>query len=151
MWRTEFSATSDLPREVIWSAIADLHSGVPLTEHSDRFVLHGPFEVGTELSVTPAGQETFRSRIIELVENEVYADETPLEGFSLVFRHRLHPHGAHGTHVVHELVIDGPAADQVGPQLGAQISEDFPQAMADLLEAAGRRAAGRRAAPTLQG
>ena len=146
MWHTEFSATSAVPREAIWSAIVDLHSGIPLTEHGDRFVLHGPFEVGTALSVTPQGQETFTSRIIELVENEVYADETVLDGFRLVFRQRLRPHGEGGTEVVRELVIDGAEADRVGPRLGPQISEDFPQAMADLLEAAARRAT-----PTLRG
>ena len=36
------------------------------------------------------------------------------------------------------LEIDGPAADDVGPELGPQISEDFPADMDDLVAAASR-------------
>jgi hypothetical protein len=100
--------------------------------------MHDPFEVGSQLSVTPAGQDTFRSTITELVENERYADSTEFGGLSLVFRHTLEPTGA-GTVVTHELVIDGPAADEMAPELGPQISADFPEQLQALLAAAARR------------
>lgn len=144
MWST--SHTADTPAEpaAVWSALRDLHSGVKLSETSDTFELHGPFAVGTELSVTPQGQDTFRSRITELVEEQVYADETEFGGLILRFRHTLRPVDDGGTRVTHELVIDGPDADQVGPDLGPQISSDFPAAMRDLFEAAGSRSGARQ-------
>jgi hypothetical protein len=43
--------------------------------------------------------------------------------------------------VTHRLEIDGPTADQVAPELGPQISEDFPVAMEDLFAAARQRSA----------
>jgi hypothetical protein len=39
------------------------------------------------------------------------------------------------------LEIAGPGVDEVGPELGPQISEDFPAAMADLFAAARLRGA----------
>jgi hypothetical protein len=139
MWKTEYQQVVPAPVDAVWAALRDLHSGVSLSENSDSFVLHGPFAVGTELSVTPQGQDTFRSVIVELLENEVYADQTEFDGLSLLFRHRLVATDA-GTSVTHQLVIDGPGADEVGPELGPQISADFPAAMADLSAAAQRAA-----------
>jgi hypothetical protein len=134
MWTTRYSVDTDVAAPAIWAALRDLHSGVRLSEASDTFELHGPLAVGTQLSVTPQGQDTFRSTIVELVEPTVYADRTEFDGLTLVFRHTLTPI-AGGTTVTHELSIDGPGADEVAPELGPQISADFPAAMRELVEA----------------
>lgn len=127
MWSTEYMAETDAAPDAVWAALRDLHSGVKLSERSDTFELHGPFQKGTEISVTPQGQDTFRSVITELSEPEVYADQTEFGDLSLVFRHVLLPlPDGGGTRVTHHLTIDGPTADQVAPELGPQISEDFP-------------------------
>jgi hypothetical protein len=145
MWSTSHTADTDVAPAAVWAALRDLHSGVKLSERSDTFELHGPFAVGTELSVTPqGGQDTFRSRITELVEERLYADETEFGGVILTFRHTLAPRDDGGTRLTHELVIDGPDADQVGPELGSQISTDFPVAMAELFEAARDRSGAAR-------
>ena len=141
MWSTTFAAETSATPEAVWAALRDLHSGVKLSDGSDTFELHGPFEAGTEISVTPAGQDTFRSVIIELDDSRVYADRTEFGDLTLVFRHTLTPLPNGGTEVTHQLQIDGPSADQAGPELGPQISEDFPAAMADLFAAAERRGA----------
>ncbi|GAA1018815.1 MULTISPECIES: SRPBCC family protein [Amycolatopsis] len=136
MWTTDYSAETSARPDAVWAALRALHSGTPLSERSDRFELHGPFEKGTELSVTPQGQDTFRSRITELTENEVYEDETRFGEVVLRFRHTLAPLAGGGTRVTHRLEIEGDA----GPELGPQISEDFPVAMSDLLTSAERSA-----------
>jgi hypothetical protein len=138
MWSTQYTAETDAAPEAVWAALRDLHSGVKLSDNSDAFELHGPFAAGTEISVTPQGQDTFRSVIIELEEPAVYADRTEFGGLILTFRHVLAPLPGGGTTVTHQLQIDGPDADQGGPELGPQISEDFPAAMADLFAAAGK-------------
>jgi hypothetical protein len=137
MWTTEHTAEANLPSHAVWIALRDLHTGVTKSEDGDIFEIHGPYQVGTELSVTPQGQETFRSRIIELIEDQRYADETSFGDVTLTFRHVLTPIEG-GTRVTHELVIDGSAADAVGPELGPQISADFPAAMQSLFAAAAR-------------
>jgi hypothetical protein len=141
MWTTEHSVETDLGAPAIWAALSDLHHGVALDENSDSFELHGPFAVGTELTITPRGQDSFRSVIIELAENRAYADRTEFGGLILTFRHTLAPLAGGGTRVTHQLVIDGGGADEAGPELGPQISADFPAAM-DALLAAARRHAG---------
>ena len=139
MWSTEYSAETDLAAPAIWAALSDLHHGVALDGNSDRFELHGPFAVGTELTVTPQGQGSFRSTITELTENSVYADRTEFGGLILTFRHTLAPLAGGGTRVTHELMIEGDEAGTMGPELGPQISADFPEAMNALLAAARRK------------
>ena len=135
MWTTDYTATTALSPARVWGALRGLHTGELRYEGADRFEAHGPFAIGTELSVTPVGQDTMTSTIIELVENERYADTTSFGGLTLVFRHTLEPSGA-GTAVTHTLQIGGEGADEIGPELGPQISGDFPAAMAGLFQQA---------------
>lgn len=139
MWNTEYTVETDVPADALWSALRDLHTGTPIGPSSDTFDIQGPFAVGTEILVTPQGQDTFRSTIVELEENRRYADRTEFGELTLLFRHTLDPVGS-GTRVTHRLEIDGAQADAMGPEIGPSISEDFPVAMDELI-AAGRRVA----------
>src|SRR4051794_36947404 len=76
MWSHEYTAISPLPAQAIWSALKAVHEGRLTYEGADTFVLHGPFAKGTRVSVTPVGQNTFESTIVDLIENVTYADET---------------------------------------------------------------------------
>lgn len=138
MWTTSYDATTTASPEAVWNALKALHSGTALGPNSDSFVLHGPFAAGTTLTVTPQGQDPMTSTIVELEPARVYADQTVFGDLTLTFRHTLASLGD-GTRVTHTLEITGDGSDQVGPQLGPQISEDFPVAMAELLAAAESR------------
>jgi hypothetical protein len=140
MWSTEYAAETALQPAVVWAALQALHQGDLTYDGADEFVLHGPFAVGTKLSVTPVGQQTFDSTIVELTEGSVYADETVFGDLTLRFRHTLVPSGT-GTSVTHRLEIDGASADEVGPELGPQISGDFAESMQSLFGAAAELAA----------
>jgi len=136
MWTTTHEATTTAAPGAVWAALERLHSGVPLGPGSDAFELHGPFAVGTTLTVTPQGQEPMESTIVELVPGRTYADRTVFGDLALTFRHDLVALDTGGTSVTHTLVIDGADADTVGPELGPQISADFPATLRDLLDAA---------------
>jgi hypothetical protein len=123
MWSNEYTAVSPLPARAIWDALKALHEGRLTYEGSDTFVLHGPFAKGTRVSVTPVGQDTFESTIVDLVDNVTYADETSFGGTKLLFRHTLTPVEG-GTQVAHRLEISGPSA------------ADFDVSMAKLFERA---------------
>jgi hypothetical protein len=135
MWANEYTAVTESPREAVWAALRALHEGKLTYPGADRFVLHGPFAVGTAVSVTPVGQDTFESRIVDLVEPVTYADETSFGDVTLLFRHTLEA-VPEGTRVTHRLEIAGPSADEIGPELGPQISGDFDESMARLFEQA---------------
>jgi hypothetical protein len=47
MWTTDCSAETVASPQAVWVALRALHSGERLSERSDRFELHGPFEKGT--------------------------------------------------------------------------------------------------------
>jgi hypothetical protein len=141
MWTTTYRAETSAEPSSVWAALRALHSGIPLGPASDAFALDGPFEVGTTLTVTPQGQEPMTSEIIELEPGVVYADRTVFGDLALVFRHRI-AHTTGGASVSHTLEISGEGADEIGPELGPQISGDFPVAMAELLAAAERRTHG---------
>jgi hypothetical protein len=138
MWTTSHEATTTASAEAVWQALKALHSGTALGPDSDSFQLHGPFRLGTRLTVTPQGQEAMESVITELEPGARYADRTEFGGLTLTFRHRLSPTSTGGTSVRHELEISGEGADELGPELGPQISADFPVAMDELLAAAER-------------
>jgi len=138
MWTTTYTAETSAPPADVWNALRALHSGVPLGASSDNFELHGPFEVGTEVTVTPQGQEPMRSVITELEPTAVYADQTSFGDILLTFRHHLAATAAGGTEVTHTLEISGVGADDIGPELGPQISSDFPLAMTELFAGAAR-------------
>ena len=76
MWSTEHTAETSLSPAAVWTALRALHEGRLAYDGSDEFVLHGPFAKGTRVSVTPVGQDTFESVIVDLVDNVTYADET---------------------------------------------------------------------------
>ena len=135
MWTNEYTAISPLPAAAIWNALKGLHEGTLTYEGADTFVLHGPFAKGSRVSVTPVGQDTFESTIVDLVDNVTYADETTFGDTNLLFRHTLVAVPG-GTQVTHRLEISGPSAAEVGPELGPQISGDFDASMAKLFELA---------------
>jgi hypothetical protein len=136
MWTTRINATTTAEPAAVWDALRALHSGTPLGPNSDTFELHGPFAVGTRVTVTPQGQDSMDSVITELEPNAVYADRTAFGGLTLTFRHELQSASDGGTRVTHTLEIAGDGADQLGPELGPQISGDFPETMTELLAAA---------------
>jgi hypothetical protein len=138
MWTANFTAETSATSTDVWDALQSLHSGIALGPASDKFELHGPFAVGTEVTVTPQGQDAMKSIITELEPGCVYADQTSFGELLLTFRHQLQTTQAGGTVVTHTLEITGPGSDQVGPELGPQISGDFPIAMAELIASAER-------------
>jgi hypothetical protein len=140
MWSTEETVETSASRDAVWEAVCDLHTGDLTYPGADRFELHGPFAVGTELTVVPEGQEPIRSRIIELEAGRTYADVTEFGDVRLTFRYDLGDR-AEGTVVRYSLTIDGTGAEAVGPELGPQISADFPASLAALVGEAERRAA----------
>ncbi|MEV7026241.1 SRPBCC family protein [Kitasatospora sp. NPDC093558] len=137
MWSHEYTGETTAAPEAVWAVLKDLDNWPQWDGSMESVTLLGPFEVGSEVSMTPCGQEPITSVITAIEENAHYADETAFAGVVLRFSHRLSPRGDGGTTVVHRLEIDGPGAGETGPQLGPAITEDFPEAMEALFTHAG--------------
>lgn len=138
MWHIDYTAETDQAPDVVWQALRALQTGqVPLST-GDRRELDGAFEVGGTVSVTPVGIDTLQSTITELDENKVLAEQTHFNGLVLLLRHTLDPVGG-GTRITRRLEITGDTADEQGPIAGPRISEDYPEALDEVIATARSR------------
>jgi uncharacterized protein YndB with AHSA1/START domain len=133
MWQHEYIGETSASPAMVWSVVRDLDNWAWWDTSMEWVRLQGRFGVGAEVVMKPIGQDPITSVIVQADENEVYADQTEFAGVTLRFSHTLVPRETGGTSVVHRLEITGPAADEVGSELGPAITEDFPEAMAALL------------------
>ena len=136
MWTYEHAAESEAAPSAIWRVIADIDGWTAWDTSMEQIALLGPFEVGTRISMAPMGQDAIKSTIVAVEPEVLYAEETEFGGVTLRFSHTLTRLGGGGTRIVHRLDISGADADRIGPELGPQIVEDFPDAMRGLLAAA---------------
>jgi hypothetical protein len=88
--------------------------------------------------MTPVGQDPVELRIAEAVEPDLFVDEAEFGDVVVRTIHRVEPLEGDGNRVVYRMEISGPAADSVGPEIGPQISADFPETLAALAEQAER-------------
>ncbi|MER6951742.1 SRPBCC family protein [Nonomuraea sp. NPDC000554] len=133
MWKYEHSVETTAPAEAVWALYADVNGWTAWDTGMERIEILGPFAVGTEIEMTPEGQEPVRMRITALEENALFADETVVDGLTVRFVHRLDRVGA-GTRVTHRVEVTGPGAEHAGPE----IASDLPEAMAALVKLAER-------------
>lgn len=145
MWSYEHTAETAVPAEQIWAVLSDIDGWTAWDTSLEAIAIQGPFAGGTEISLTPTGQEPITATIAEIVEHERYADRTDFGGVQLLFAHTLTRLPDGGTQVVHRLEISGPAADQTGPEIGPAITEDFPDAMRALIAHAAASQGAKRA------
>jgi Polyketide cyclase / dehydrase and lipid transport len=133
MWTHEHTAETAASPEAVWWGLRDLDQWGSWDTSLEWVRLQGPFQAGSKVTMKPQGQDPITSVIVQATENRMYADETSMGEVTLRFSHTLKPLEGGGTRVTHRLEITGPAADDVGPELGPAITEDFPEAMAALL------------------
>ena len=100
MWETEHSQVTDVDADRLWSVFEGVHSGRIVLPGGDVFRPEGPLEVGTKIQVTPAGQDTMISKVVEFVPGLRYADETEFNGLVLRFAHQFEK----GRRLVHRSV-----------------------------------------------
>ena len=136
MWVHEHTQDTTVARDRIWSVLADIDHWTDWDTSMAEIRLDGPFAVGSTVVMTPAGQDPIRSTIVVIDEGTTYADETEFGGAVLRFSHTLTDLAEGGTRIVHRVEITGEA----GPEIGPMITEDFPQAMDNLIAAAGKLA-----------
>jgi hypothetical protein len=84
--------------------------------------------------MTPVGQETVELRIAEASEPELFVDEANLGDVVVWTIHRVDRLDDERSLVTYRMEISGPAADRIGPELGPEISGDFPETLAALVE-----------------
>jgi len=135
MWEYEYSVETTAAPEVLWRHWSDVAAWPKWNQGIEEIQIDGPFAVGTTFTMTPPGEEPITLRLVEIVPQERFTDEMDAGDFVVRTVHRLEL-GAGMTRVVYRTELTGPAADQVGPQIGPAITADFPEVLAGLIKLA---------------
>jgi uncharacterized protein YndB with AHSA1/START domain len=137
MWDYEYRLETSAAPEALWRHWADMASWPQWNEGIETITVDGPFEVGTVFTMTPPGDEPIRMRLTEIEPGRSFTDEMDAGDFVVRTEHRLEPAAAGLTAIVYRTEITGEAAAKVGPELGPQITADFPAVVAALARRAG--------------
>jgi uncharacterized protein YndB with AHSA1/START domain len=136
MWVNEQSKETSAAPEAIWRLWADVPGWPRWNGDIERIELDGPFAVGSTILMTPIGEKPVELRITEAVEPELFVDEADGGDFVVRTTHRIDRLEGDRARVTYRMEITGPAADTLGPQIGPEISGDFPETLAALVERA---------------
>jgi len=133
MWTSEHSVETSAAPEAIWRIWADVAAWPEWNGDIERIELIGPFAAGSRIVMTPLGDEPIELRIAVADEPELFVDEADLGEIVVRTIHRAHGVGGGRTRVTYRMEITGPAGDTLGPQIGPEISGDFPEVLARLV------------------
>jgi uncharacterized protein YndB with AHSA1/START domain len=136
MWQTEYSVETTAPPEAIWRQWADVERWPEWNADIERIELQGPFAAESRILMTPSGQEPVELRIAEAVEPELFVDEADFGEIVVRTTHRVKRLDGRRSQVTYRLEITGQAADTLGARIGPEISGDFPDVLAALVERA---------------
>jgi hypothetical protein len=133
MWANEHSAETSAAPEQIWRLWADVAGWPEWNGDIERIELIGAFAVGGRIMMTPIGAEPIELRIAEAVEPELFVDEAYLGEIVVRTIHRIRRIDSERSRITYRIEITGPGGDTLGPQIGPEISADFPQTLAGLV------------------
>ncbi|MEU3772068.1 SRPBCC family protein [Streptomyces sp. NPDC032472] len=133
MWTYEHSIETDAAPEAVWALWADVENWGTWNADIEHIELDGPFETGTAIVMTPAGQDPVHLRIAEAKPGELFVDEARFDGLLLRTVHRIDRGRDLRTRVVYRMEITGDGADALGPEIGPAVTADWPETMAALV------------------
>ncbi|MFD9359527.1 polyketide cyclase [Streptomyces sp. NPDC060031] len=139
MWVYEHSLETTAAPEAIWHLWTDVENWGTWNADIEKIELRGPFAAGSEITMTPAGQDPVELRIAEVAEGESFVDEARFDGLVLRTAHRierLDGTAAAAVRVVYRMEITGAGAEEMGPRIGPAITADWPETMAALVRGA---------------
>jgi uncharacterized protein YndB with AHSA1/START domain len=136
MWTHDYSQMTELAAEPLWQLLADVDGWVRWNGGIESLVLDGPVAVGTTFRMTPPGEDTLTSTIVDLQPGQVITDLTELDGVAVRVEHRLDAQADGGTAVTYRIEVSGAVPDEVAQEIGTAVSADFPDVIASLIAAA---------------
>ena len=139
-WANEQTVETTASAEDVWALWADVAGWPAWNAGVERIELDGPFAIGSTILMTPPGDDAVELRIVEAVEPTLFVDEAGGGDFVVRTTHLVEPIDAERNRVVYLMEISGPEGDTIGPQIGPEISGDFPQVLTALVALAEQRA-----------
>jgi hypothetical protein len=138
LWTTEHSIETTARPEEVWRVWSEVARWPEWNADLERAELSGPFATGSTITMHPRGGDAIELRIEETEERSGFVDVADLGVVVVRTVHRLSPIGGERGRVVYRMDITGPQADDLGPEIGPQISADFPDVLRALVGRAER-------------
>jgi Polyketide cyclase / dehydrase and lipid transport len=132
LWRCEYDRVTSASPEAVWRLFCDVPGWKRWNDGIEEIVMNGPFAAGTTFLMTPPGQETFTSVLVDVRPFELFVDETRVGDLVVRVAHRIERLDGRSTRVVYSVEAVGEGAAEVGPL----VSADFPQVLKRLSELA---------------
>jgi uncharacterized protein YndB with AHSA1/START domain len=139
MWTHDYSLTTVVAPETLWKLLADVEGWVQWNDGIASIELEGPVAVGATFRMTPPGEDTIISTVVDLQPGRLLTDLTEMDGLAIKVEHRLDPQPGGGTTVTYGVEVTGEVPDDVAEEVGKSISADFPDVLASLVAAARAR------------
>jgi uncharacterized protein YndB with AHSA1/START domain len=136
MWAHEVDAETSATREAIWRLWSDVEGWPRWNSDIESIAIDGPFADGSRITMKPFGEEPIGLRLAEVVEDHRFVDEAQFGELLIRTTHRVDPAGDDRLRVIYRMEITGEGADQAGPEIGPQITADFPETIAALIKRA---------------
>jgi ligand-binding SRPBCC domain-containing protein len=128
MYTWSHTVTTTATPEQVWPLYADVQRWLEWDSGLVAVTLDGPFAVGSTGTLQVEGQPPLTWTLVDVVDDALFTDVTEIPGVAtLTFVHRIEPTDD-GAAITHEVRIEGPAADGLGPM----VTSDTPEAMAAL-------------------
>jgi hypothetical protein len=137
VWRGEYGIETTATAEAIWSIFRDVPGWKTWNAGIEHIEIDGPFAAGTWFTMKPPGQDPLRSRLVEVLENACFVDETRVGDLAITVAHRIETLGGGRTRITYAAEALGPEAAEIGPA----VASDFPE----VLDALAKLAEGRSA------
>lgn len=136
MWEYQNAVETTAAPEAIWRIWSDVENWGTWNAEIEKIEINGPFAAGSQILMTPPGDDPVPLVIAEAVENERFVDEARFGDLLLRTTHRIDADQGR-TRVVYRMEITGSGADEAGPEIGPGITADWPETMAALVKMAG--------------
>jgi hypothetical protein len=138
MWTFEHGQTTKAGTAEVFALLSNVAGWPEWNAGVESVTLDGPFVAGTRGVMAVPDQDPLSFRLIWVDPQKGFEDETelPEAGVVVRVRHTLDALPEAGTRITYRATIDGPAADEIGPEIGPAITADFPTVVAALAERA---------------
>jgi hypothetical protein len=136
MWSTEHSIQTTAAPESIWALWTNVGDWPTWNADLDRAELSGPFEEGSAITMFPRDDDPVELRIAEAAAPERFVDQADMGPVVVRTTHLIDRLGDDRSQIVYRMEITGPDADTLGPEIGPQITADFPEVLAKLVAVA---------------
>ena len=132
MWMREYAKDITASPATVWRLLSDVEGWVDWNDGIESISLDGPLAVGVRFRMTPPGEATLTSTVVDLQPGRLLTDLTELDGVAVRVEHRLDP-GPAATTVTYRITVSGAGLpDEVAAEIGAAVSADFPDVLDSL-------------------